>query len=381
MSEGPRLCYFTYGTNAGHYHYALNQLRGLYKSNPEMTIDIFYAGSDDESHFPEYVTESHFVYTGNDSKVVMVVRTLLLQIQLLLYFLRVRPDVVQINTHIRTQWYTLYITILLTILRIPVVRTVHERTDSRLGNVSPLARTIANRHFQLVNHLVTHTEALRQELVEDGIRTPISVIPHGNYLCFRRYIEEKAPSPYGETENPVILFFGVKEHKGIATFLDALECTETRFDPWIVGPINDGDESYAQRARTTENVNTHFKYIPDAELWMYFYFADIVALPYREGTTSGALQLALAFENVAVVSDLPCFTEYVTDGKTATIVRQPTPQDLADSLDTLVDQPTERQRLASAGFDLARSERFDWEHLADQIIEVYAGLVPENFKL
>jgi hypothetical protein len=129
MSENPRLCYFTYGTSAGYYHYALNQLRGLHESHPELDIDVFYVGADDNEHFPDYVSERHFVYTGNDSKIMTVLRTVLLQFRLFIYLLRAHPDVVQMNTHLRTQWYTLYITVLLNVFRVPAIRTVHERTE------------------------------------------------------------------------------------------------------------------------------------------------------------------------------------------------------------------------------------------------------------
>lgn len=379
MSESPRLCYFTYGTTAGHYHYALNQLRGLHESHPELDIDVFYVGTDNDEHFPDYVSERHFVYTGSDSKFVMGLRTLLLQLRLFVYLLRARPDVVHMNTHLWMQWYTLCITVLLSVLRVPVVRTVHERTDERLEEIHPLSATAADWHFQLADHLVVHTDALRREFLRDEITTPTTVIRHGNYCCFRQYINDTDPIPYGETDGPIVLFFGVKEHKGIETFLDALDYAKTEFEPWVVGPINDGDEKYADRARSTDDIKTRFEFVPDVTLARYFQYADIVALPYKEGTTSGALHLALTFENAVITSDLPCFTEYITDGKTAAVMQEPTPREFARHLDALVTRPAYRRRLATAGLELVNSEEFDWNHIADQLIDIYRVLSAKEF--
>nr|WP_252718785.1 glycosyltransferase family 4 protein [Haloarcula sp. CBA1122] len=283
------------------------------------------------------------------------------------------------NTHLRTQWHTLCITILLKALRVPVVRTVHERTEQRLGNIHSLSATVANWHFRLADHLIVHTETLRRELFRDGITTPTSVIRHGNYCFFRKYINDTDSSPYNDTNRPVVLFFGVKEHKGIEIFLNALNYAETKFEPWVVGPINDGDEKYAERARNTDGVETHFEFIPDRALARYFQHADIVALPYKEGTTSGALQLSLAFESAVITSALPCFTEYITSGETGIILEKTTPEEFACRLDELVAQPAYRQRLASGGFELANSKQFDWNYIAGQLIDIYSVRAPEQF--
>lgn len=379
MSEDPRLCYFTYGAGGGHYHYAVNQIRGIHEVNPDVDIDVFYTRADGESHFPDYVSERHFANVEGDRKLLMVLRSTLLQFRLLAYFLRVRPDVVHLNTHLRSQWYTLYVTLVSKLLGIPVVRTVHERTPSRLRDVSPLATYFANQQCRSSDYLIAHTDASKREIEDDGISTPVAVIPHGNYLFFRSDIDATEASPYGDGDSPVVLFFGVKEHKGIDAFLGAVERTETTYDAWVVGPVNRGDEQYARKARDSDSIDTHLEYIPDEDLWKYFHFADIVVLPYTEGTTSGALQLALAFENAVVVSTLPCFAEYVTDGEEAVVLPEVSPRAVADAIDTLVRDPARRHRLQDAGLELAQSSTFDWKVIAKQTLAVYETVSDTTF--
>lgn len=374
MDPSYRLCYFTYGVGSGHYHYALNLLHALHEADPDRQIDVFYPGTDEDSHFPDFVNEHHFVYTGYDSKLLMVLRTFFLQFKVLAYFLFVLPDVVHANTHLRTQWYTFYVSVVLKLLRIPLVRTVHEPTNRRLRSINPLGPTFVWLHFRLASALIVHTEAMAAEYAERELETPVSVIPHGNYCCFRRYMDEDAGSPYCATDGPVVLFFGVKEHKGIARFIDALGHTSSEFEPWVVGPVNDGDEAYARTAQSDDGICTELGYIPDKDLWRYFHFADIIAMPYESGTTSGALHIALAFENAVIVSDLPCFTEYVADDVTAVVLADRTPTRLAEAIDGLVTNPTYRDRLAAAGFELEGSERFDWYQIAARTESVYESV-------
>lgn len=63
-----------------------------------------------------------------------------------------------------------------------------------------------------------------------------------------------------------------------------------------------------ESAKAMPNVRVRDERIPFEEVENYFAASDLVALPYREGTTSGVLKLAVAFEVPVVASrvgDLP----------------------------------------------------------------------------
>lgn len=357
----------------GHHHYAQNLLGGLSEVD-DLSTDVFFLDVGEEGGFPGVDSMTALATTTQETRVGNALVTLLYHVRFLVYLLTSRPDVVHFNTIFRNQYHTYGLTVLAKATGARVVRTVHEVTADRLRDVSNRERRVAYRNLRTSDHIIVHSEDVKEDLRSEDVSTPTTVLPHGNYLFFREFLDPDAAPPLPTNDEPVVLFFGPKWHKGIDLFADALTEVETSFTTWIVGPVAEDAEEVVRQIESEPNVYVDSGYVPDEQLPDYFDHADIVVLPYRSGTTSGAVHLARAFENAVITSDLPCFTDVVDHQVDGYVLEETTQANLAKALDELVSDSKLRQQLAVTGLDSERSSRFDWGRIASATDEIYEEL-------
>jgi len=261
---------------------------------------------------------------------------------------------------------------------IPIVRTIHELTAAeRLAHPTGFELWFGRLLLRLTDAVIVHDPrnipVVRAALGRD--RTPVAAIPHGNYLVFRKYMP---PSAQGETngvnEKPVVLFLGVKRHKGIEVFLQAMRQLQAEQFPVqgiVTGRINPGDEDLLAQIEQLANVKQDASYVPNRDMWRVYRQADVVAMPYLKGTTSGAVHLAYAFERPVIASDIDCFKGIVGDGETGLIVPQGDAQALAAAIKRLCENQNLCRRLGRAGFERVSSGEYSWEAIAQDTLKLY----------
>jgi glycosyltransferase involved in cell wall biosynthesis len=104
----------------------------------------------------------------------------------------------------------------------------------------------------------------------------------------------------------------------------------------------------------------------------FFAAADLVALPYRQVSQSGVLQLAYGFSRPVVAYPVGGLTEAVIDGQTGWLCARPTPSALAAGLhEADAAGRDELRRRGEAGRRWA-SETLGWDAIAAATEAVYA---------
>jgi glycosyltransferase involved in cell wall biosynthesis len=173
--------------------------------------------------------------------------------------------------------------------------------------------------YRRFDRLIVHSEAAREAVREMKVDRPMRVVPHGPYDLFRLtdMTRKDARRNIGvDPDDCVILFFGhLEPRKGVLEFLEAAERSRHQARlRFVVAGSSEGASSgpalraALDRARDFGNVLIRDERIPFEEVESYFAASDVVALPYREGTTSGVLKLAVAFGVPVIASrigDLP----------------------------------------------------------------------------
>lgn len=367
-----RICFITTGVRYGHHHYLINLVEGIRESSDEpLDINVFFLqgspGAKDD--FPEYVTAHPIVSYAYDSTLRDILITLLGHIRFL-YLLSATEVVVHINTPIRSQLYTLSLTILSRVLCSSVVRTVHEITKERLTEVSNRTKWVAYKQISFSSHAIVHNKSTKERLLSKKVKTPITVLPHGNYLWFRD-AQSSSTLPLPTDGSPVIVFFAPHQYKGFDVFVESLKWIDEPFTVWIIGSVDESAIESLKKLQARHNVYKEAKYISNDDLGMYFEYADITVLPYRQGTTSGALHLALAFETAVVTSDLPCFTEVIDDGVQGLIMEEYSAEELQSKLRVLLTSPSYRKELAKNGLELESSATYDWSRIGAETMALY----------
>lgn len=110
-----------------------------------------------------------------------------------------------------------------------------------------------------------------------------------------------------------------------------------------------------------------------SDIAQLFSSAHLVVLPsYREGLPKVLIEAA-ACGRAVVTTDVPGCRDAIIPGKTGLLVPVRDPQALADAMQKLLENPTERQAMGQAGRRLAE-EAFDIRRIVDKHLAIYQDL-------
>jgi len=250
-----------------------------------------------------------------------------------------------------------------------VVYTAHntfERGPRRLDSARILPA--------LTRRTIVHTEADRAR-----VSRPPAVIPHGHYGALADDAPPADPDAARAAlglpaDAPVVLLFGVlRPDKGLVDLLDAAAAAP-EWHVLIAGEDHGGLEGAAHRLavpRLAERVTVLEGFQPMDDVARLFAAADLVALPYRQASQSGALHLAYGFRRPVVAYPVGGLVEAVIPGVTGLLCRDTSPDALASALrEAGTLGRSELRRLGEEGRRWAR-ENFDWGQIAASTEAVY----------
>ena len=111
-----------------------------------------------------------------------------------------------------------------------------------------------------------------------------------------------------------------------------------------------------------ENVTTILRYIDDNEIQAIFENSDLVILPYRMISQSGVLLLSMSYGLPVLTSNLPAFTEIITDNYTGFTFETESPESLANKLIEIHYNRKLLDRVTNNSIELINRE-FDWRNI------------------
>lgn len=180
--------------------------------------------------------------------------------------------------------------------------------------------------YNNVDALIAHSQRTLSDLRAMGVSTPVLVVPHGVYDIFRtrppqREATRTRLSKFGP-DDFVLMFFGkVDTRKGIARFLELRRQLGPKMGYKFViagrnglGPSDSELVAAVDEARKADDCVVNDGNIEFSAVQDYFAMADVIVLPYLEGTTSGVLKLALAFGRPVIATDVGDMAETLSHG-------------------------------------------------------------------
>lgn len=367
-----------------YYHYCSQLANGLHRNSAGQVemVSIFSDTrrdrSDDEAAFLDRSIPCATLDPGKNGKLYRLIALAFSLGRFLLRVARQRNTVVHLHAPSGIFLLDAGLLIALRLAGVTVVRTIHELTAvERFGSVSRFQRWLAGLQLRLAHHLIVHDWKTADRLATEFLIGParMTIVPHGNYLVFRDFLpDQPAPAVSATDEPPVMLFQGIKRHKGIEVFLAAVRLLNQRgcrFRALITGQVNPGDEDLLAIIKATPNITLDSRYVPSRELWQVYTRAAMVVMPYLKGTTSGAVHLAFAFARPVIASDLDCFRELVIDGVTGMTVPAGDAEALATAIQNLLETPDQARAYGQHGFELVSGATFDWKRIASVTAQAY----------
>lgn len=322
----------------------------------------------------------------NDSirRVLMLVECCINMCALLVRFVVSKPDILHIQwiPMVRRLPFEIWFLSLVKKLGIRLVYTVHNVLphDTREKFV-PVFRRV----YKEMDALICHTDESKGRLIREFSADPerIWVIPHGPLFHDAKRDTVKASKaalslPENET---LVLWQGIiRPYKGLDFLLEGWRKIDAKSlnvrlviagtgEPKLLQAIKDQVAKLGLR----ESVRLDFRFIPDDELPKYYQASDILVYPYSTVTTSGALMMALAYQKAILATNLPAFQEVLRDGETALLVDYGDVDALANSLRRLIQDPKQREILASK---VESSGDFNsWGRIAKETRRCYASVL------
>lgn len=202
---------------------------------------------------------------------------------------------------------------------------------------------------------------------------PSFVIPHGHYRdAYPNQISRFEARRYlgVPPQSRVLLYFGyISPYKNVPQLIQTVtHIVDDNLVLLVAGKPDNGTIQKELQATTDPRVHLHLKYIPDAEVQLFYQAADLVVLPFRSILNSGSTLLALSFKRPVLVPAMGALPEWQAHcgqhwvrtyegGLNAEILLSAMQQP---------DLPGERDRL-----DLGK---WDWSLLAQHTLEAYQAV-------
>jgi glycosyltransferase involved in cell wall biosynthesis len=263
------------------------------------------------------------------------IRSLTYYIRLIRYAVTARPKIFHILWNNKFDLFDR--TILMLYYRLlgkRIVLTAHNvNAGIRDANDSLLNRITLRAQYRLADHILVHTELMKQELIQ-GYQVPaqaVTVIPFGinDSVPDTALTRSEAKQLLGILDDEkVILFFGaIRPYKGLEYLVDAFQQLAAEegssYRLIIAGKPRKDCEKYwndifqkihaeIPQGRVIQAV----RYISDEETELYFKASDVVALPYTHIFQSGVMFLAYNFGLPVIATQTGSFSEEILEGST-----------------------------------------------------------------
>jgi glycosyltransferase involved in cell wall biosynthesis len=156
-----------------------------------------------------------------------------------------------------------------------------------------------------------------------------------------------------------VLFFGrVRRYKGIGDLISAgarvaSEIPAVRF---VIAGESDRETRQVLAKAAPPLFEVRDRFISDAEAAQLFLDAELLVLPYIEGSQSGALAAAYTFGLPVVATKVGEIGDMVAESETGIVVPVHNPQALAEAIVVLLRDEKLRARLAKNALKMAERE-------------------------
>jgi glycosyltransferase involved in cell wall biosynthesis len=192
-------------------------------------------------------------------------------------------------------------------LGVPVLIEIHEAQDT--GEASIRSAAAYCRRFLpillsyaagMVVHNSQDLEMMRRRFGSSIDHLAVEIAPHGPYEHLRPRAE-----PLGEPRDSSVtrlLFFGlIRPYKGLEDLLAAFnQMSPEQADRFCLTVVGETWENWTMPAamialsRHRERITFVNRYVTDTEASRFFADADVLVLPYRRGSASGPMHIAMS---------------------------------------------------------------------------------------
>jgi phosphatidylinositol alpha-mannosyltransferase len=200
------------------------------------------------------------------------------------------------------------------------------------------------------------------------------IIPNGVDLS--RFGRDRRISEDDPNRPPTVLFVGrLDKRKGFQNLFEAylrLRPDYPRLRLQVVGPFGPRECAPYQKMAEAQHITgiEFVGYVSPERLPTFYHQADIFCAPSLGCESFGIVLLeAMAAGLPVVASNIAGYRTVLSDGQEGRLTPPGETEYLADALRQLLNQPQQRQEMGQRG--RLKANLYDWDHIVDQILELY----------
>lgn len=320
------------------------KLSGMLQYSYELALEIGNFDISCDLFINEHFKPDNGHQNINIKKIFRRSRHIIIDIIRLFYAIaRNKYNIIHFQNTIVDPKLTILILFTLKLLKIKTIITIHD--------ILPHYRNILDVHIfkilynipdGIIVHSIENKLFLEKILKITNDHNFIEVIPHG---IFTKYAKNKvslreARKFLGIHQSKiVILFFGHIDKRKGAEFLISLAPKFIKNNPNVLFLFAGKDtytmghlENYAKKLGILDNIIIHREMIPDELVDKYFSAANIVALPYLEGSTSGVMKIAFSFKKFVLATNVGEFPSAIREYSHGYIIDENFNEEIADKI-------------------------------------------------
>jgi len=234
--------------------------------------------------------------------------------------------------------------------------------------------------IKYANQLIVHGKYLKEAMVSGYERQPedIHVLRRGVNSIYTRFC-----STTTEQEGLTVLYFGrIWGYKGIKYLIEAEPLIAAKVPDFKIIIAGEGEDfqKYRDMMVNKERFIVYNEYIPDQSVAELFQRASVVVLPYIDGSQSGVIPQAYAFQKPVVITNVGSLPENVEDGVTGYIVPPKNSKELAARIIELLTNDEKRKQMGANAYRKTKNE-LAWESIAPQTVAVYEKALAGNMRI
>lgn len=347
-------------------HYLLNLCNALSKEN---TLNIFLPSYIMIDGFDCRINAISFPFPSNLIKSMIKCFDPFLYMYLIKEIARWNPDVIHIPFELRFPFFYVF----LLSHKCPVIVTLHEprpfSVDKSVFNKVIAAvqyincRLIIKFAEKVIVHGKQHSDYLLSKNVPSS---KIRIIPHGDFSNLF-----PANSKIMPAKNNVLFFGEIKDYKGIEYLIEAGKIVKEVIPTVSITIAGKGDFSRYSRVINGDGIfEVINKFIPEGLAAELFQRASLVVLPYVDGSQSGIIGIAYAFEKPVIATDVGNFREMINHGETGLIVPRRDSHSLADAIIRLLKNDMMRMKMGMSGKKFI-NDSYDWGIIVEMLVDAY----------
>lgn len=257
-------------------------------------------------------------------------------------------------------------------MQLPFILVVHDAIPHP-GDGYPFRRLSMHKQIAAADGLIMLSDHVRQDMLSrhNHPADMVWTIPHGAFEFGAK--RQRCLTP----DKPVrLLFLGrIVAYKGLDLLLETCRLLQDQQVPYSLEVMGSGDLTpYRAALDGLDDVCVINKWVNETEIGEALSRNDVMMLPYREASQSGVAASAATAGMPVIATPVGGLTEQVIDGRTGLVAPSVTPEGLAHSIRTLINDPDLYARCSAGSMAYAEQE-LGWGPIAKRVASIARDVV------